>query len=332
MAKQTYTGQGVANKNNKLPIIVIVIAMAVALTGTLAFFSKVIQTETYWVLGQSVPQRSQVTPDMLVEVEVNKGGAPLTVENGGITLTDVEVSTGNVFTRIPLQAGDLVTTSNTTSGLSDIRVGLPDDWTVTSFSVPADNAAGGRITRGTYFDMMVYDSDSGKAFFPFVNLLALDTSVSLSGASSANAVNTQEAKMGQTELYYVGMPPSKIAEFETLVKSGVEIKLFLTPIQNDYNDPNLDLYTNEDGSKMFEFDMNDYELTDSSFGVNSTFERYERDEFGRPLSFLPNGMPRDGNIDVLGVGGGKVPVEEWKAWADDWNSRNTPLENTRTNQ
>lgn len=272
---------GVA-RNNKIIFLVIAILMGAVFAGSLSFFNNVYETEVYYRLNQDVPTRTQLTPEMFDKVETSAGTAP----EGALTIADVQ--NGFIFTRYPLRFGEVVNGS-AVGGLDDISVGIPDSWVVTSFSVPADNAVGGRIQRGIYFDMMVV-TETG-VFYPFVNILALDTSISLSGATNANAVNTEESKSGQTSFYYVGMSPEDAALLQSLVRQySSNIQLILSPRENEYQAPNLDAYTADDG--LFAFDAEDFEIKNMSPGTNNTFTDVERDAFGRPAE-------RDSNGNVL---------------------------------
>lgn len=240
----------------------------------LTLFLNLIQTETYYVLKEDVPSRAIVTPEMLEPVTVNKGGAPV----AAIGLE--EVQTGGVFTAYPLLAGDILTFSNV-GGREDISVGIPDDWVITNFSVGADSAVGGRIQRGYYFDMLVADEQGG--FYPFVNVMALDTTVDMSGASSADAANTSEAQSGMTTQYVVGMSPENAAKLHQIVDTYAnKVKLVLSPRQNEYEKPKL---TDYEG--VFTYAKGDKPLNLGE-GTDYTFTVLERDDFGRPIEELNN--------------------------------------------
>jgi len=228
---------------------------------------NLIQTETYYILNEDVPSRAQVTPEMLQPVDVNIGGAP------EAALGLEEVQAGGVFTAHPLLAGDILTLSNV-GNREDISVGIPDEWVITNFSVGADSAVGGRIQRGYYFDMLVADETGG--FYPFVNMLALDTTVDLAGASSADAANTEEAQAGQTTQYVVGVSPENAAKLHNVMaKYGTNVKLVISPRQNEYEKPQL---TDYEG--VFSYAAGDAPLNLGE-GTDYTFTILERDEFGR---------------------------------------------------
>lgn len=276
--------------NNRFLIFAIVLVAVLVFVTFATFAQKIFQTETYYVLNQDVPTRTQITTEMMSPVTTSEGTAP----EAAIGLE--EIQTGNVYTQHPLIAGDILTMSSVGT-LEDISVGVPDTWVITNFSVGADDAVGGRIQRGTYFDLMVATQEG--SFYPFVNVLALDTTVDLSGASSADAADTEEAHAGQTTQYVVGMSPENAAKLQTLVKqySG-SLKLVLSPRANEYQKPQLSDYDGVftynqpvDGS-IWPGKSDLGELTDY------TFTDIERDEFGRPVEKIENCS--EGNAKVSG--------------------------------
>jgi len=256
----------------------------------LALFLNLWQTETYYILKEDVPSRAQVTPEMLEPISVNKGGAP----EAALGLDEVQA--GGVFTAHPLLAGDILTLSNVGSR-EDISVGIPDEWVITNFSVGADSAVGGRIQRGYYFDMLVADADGG--FYPFVNMLALDTTVDLASASSSDAANTEEAQAGQTTQYVVGMSPENAAKLHNVMaKYGSNVKLVISPRQNEYEKPQISDYEG-----VFAYNTGDTPLNLGE-GTDYTFTVLERDEFGRLTEELNN--CGDGNA-VIPCADGEEP-------------------------
>jgi hypothetical protein len=274
MAKKSIAGSGL--RSNKLIFGIIVILVLLVFAGSLTFLKNIYQTETYYVLNQDVATRTQITTDMLSPVVTQAGTAP----QSALGISDVQ--SGDLYSQYPLSSGDIITPSNV-SGFEDISVGIPDTWVVTNFSVNADNAVGGRIKRGTYFDILV-NGDNG-SFYPFVNVLALDTTVSLSNASSSNAADTSEAHDGQTTQYVVGMPPADAARLQNLVKVyGTSLNLVLSPRANEYSKPDIKAYTG-----LFTFGSNtagENSSTPKNMGENTdyTFKSLKRDEFGRPVS------------------------------------------------
>jgi len=250
----------------------LIAVFSVGLAGAaLALFMNLIQTETYYILNEDVPSRAAIYPEMLSPVTVSKGGAP------EAALGIQEVQDGAVFSNYPLLAGDILTASNV-GAREDISVGIPDEWVVTNFSVQADDAVGGRIQRGYYFDMLVVDESGG--FYPFVNVLALDTTVDMSSASSADAADTEEATAGMTTQYVVGMTPENAAKLHQIVNQYSNIKLVLSPRQNEYNEPRM-----EDYEGIFSYTPGDSPINLGE-GTDYTFTVLPRDDFGRISQYL----------------------------------------------
>lgn len=258
-----------------VPILwLLVVGLGVAVAGVaMVLFLNIIQTQTYYVLREDVPARAEIHPDLLEPITVSKDGAPPTA------LTIEDIQDGGVFTAHPLLAGDILTASNVGTR-EDISIGIPDEWVVTNFSVDADNAVGGRIQRGFYFDILVIDDAGG--FYPFVNVLALDTTVNLSGASNEDAANTEEAKSGIHTQYVVGMSPENAAKLHHIVNRYPNIKLVLSPRANEYQKPNLADYTG-----IFSYSSGDAPVNLGE-GTDYTFTVLERDKFGRLIEELVN--------------------------------------------
>ena len=274
-------------KNNKLIYLGIAIIAALIFFGSLLFFKNIYQQETYYVLNVDVATRTQVDPNMLTPVTTSAGTSPCSVTTPNPCVSLADVQSGLVYTKFPLLAGDILTSSNV-GALDDISVGIPDNWVVTNFSVNADDAVGGRIKRGYYFDLMVIDTASGKSFYPFINVLCLDTTVSLDSASSNNAADTKEGHTGQTTQYVVGLSPKDAARLQFVVsKYTGKIKLVLSPRQNEYQSPNSSDYAVS--PDWFNFDIptapgqvNGKEQT------NNNFTDVPRDKFGKPEKSFSN--------------------------------------------
>lgn len=295
-------------KSNNWVLIALIVAVAIALFIVFATAAtRIFQTENYYVLNQDVPTRTQITPDMLDTITASEGTAP------AAAIGIEEVQSGDVYTQYPLLAGDILTMSNV-GGREDISVGIPDEWVVTNFSVGADDAVGGRIQRGTYFDMMIVQSgtpeEGGGSTYPFVNILALDTTVDLSSASSADAAESEEAHDGQTTQYVVGMSPEDAGKLQHIMSQyGGNIKLVLSPRQNEYKAPQLNEYTGK-----FSYNEDD---APKNMGENTdyTFRDVERDEFGAPLEQPGEYSCSQGNAKISGEdcetgGPAESPIEE----------------------
>lgn len=313
-------------RNGKLIWLAIAVILILVFVGSLQLLRGIFQTETYYVLNQDVPARTEITMEMLepvvTQAGTGPGGAPgMTQEERNAEIAQVlsSVQSNSVYSRYPLVSGDVLSPSNV-GGLTDISQGVPDTWVVTSFGVNADNAVGGRIQRGFYFDMMVV-AENG-AYYPFVNVLALDTSVSLDGASSADAADTEEAKDGQTQQYVVGMSPENAAKLHDVVnKNSGNIRLVLSPRQNEYAAPQLAsyngnfLYSSEQGpiapGLIDATDVNGNPILDENGqpvkreATDYTFTDVERDKFGRPISQVENAG--EGNAKIEDDGSGDTP-------------------------
>lgn len=295
-------------KNNKLVFGSIFVIVIIVFVGALTMLQNVYQTETYYVLNQDVATKTMIVPEMLDPVVTSQGTAPVNA------LGIAEVQSGYLFSQHPLLAGDVLSASNV-SGYEDIATGLPDEWVVTSFNVGANDAVSGYIGRGTYFDIMVTTADG--SFYPFVNVLALDTNITFMGNSGADASSTEQ--------YFVGMSAANAAKLQNLVQAhGGNIKLVLSPRANEYNRPNVAEYaglfkysedeafspSDENVLAVFELPetpiwpgmpLDENGLPDNSRGEISdyTFSPFERDEFGRPIAKIAN----------CGIGNARIPVD-----------------------
>lgn len=275
MAKKN--GSGSVLRNNKIILAGIALLLVFVFIGFLTFLKSFYQTETYYVLndsqGATIPARTVITPDMLSPLVIAKDTAP----PNALDISQVD----GITTKYALKPGDVLTSTNA-GAVNDIYNGVPDNWVITSFGVPADNAVGGRIHVGDYFDVMVAEETG--SFYPFVNVLALDTTVSLDSATNANAANTAEAYAGQTSQYVVAMAPGDAARLQAITaKYKTNLKLVLSPKQNSYQKPALSdyssLFTFEDKtSPIWPGKSSDGELTDSNFNAVK-----RDDKTGKPL-------------------------------------------------
>lgn len=294
MAKKN--GSGSVLRNNKIILAGIALLLVFVFIGFLTFLKSFYQTETYYVLndsqGATIPARTIITPDMLSPLVIAAETAP----PNALDISEVD----GITTKYALMPGDILTASNA-GEVDDIYNGVPDNWVITNFSVGADNAVGGRIRAGQYFDVMVADENG--SYYPFINVLALDTTVDLASATSANAADTAEAYAGQTSQYVVAMSPENAAILQTVVaKDGDKIKLLLSPKQNNYQKPALSDYSklftfNDPTSPIWPGQSANGELTDSNFNA------VERDkETGKPIgqgTVSRSGGNLKKNVDVV---------------------------------
>lgn len=178
-------------------------AIASAVVAVLAFslISVVTATESYYVLTDDVPARTQITSDLLGEVTVSRGGTPPNALNLS------ELVNNEVFTLIQLEAGDILTSSNT-GDLVSLFAGLPENFVVASFIAEPSSAAGGNVRRGDYIDILslindptITESSSIGATYALQRVLVIDATVDLDSFDSApdeTVGGTGEAAGGST--------------------------------------------------------------------------------------------------------------------------------------
>lgn len=273
------------SKNNRLIWAAVLAIMALVGAGVFMILKSVTQTETYYILNTDVSSRIEVTPDMLDPIQISKGSDADNVFNQ-TTLTVSDIQSGGWFSKHPLSAGDMLTTSSV-GPYEDIASGVPDEWVVTSFSVSARNALGGRITPGTYFDIMIATQDY--ATYPFVNVLALDAT---SSTDNPGLVETEAAYSGEISEYVVAMSPEDAAKLHNIMaKYGSEVKLLLSPRQNGYEAPQISEY---DGMFTYEAGERPKNLGEDT---DYTFTPKERDLLGRPIPQEFQGCS-DGNAQL----------------------------------
>lgn len=130
-----------------------IVAALVATAGALAILGRSADRSTYYVLNQDVPARTVISSEMLTEVETAAGTEPPNA------LTPSSVVTEAIFTRVPLQAGDVVTPA-VAGPLERIDANLPDGYVVASFAVQPQNAVAGKVRRGDFIDVIAVQQDA----------------------------------------------------------------------------------------------------------------------------------------------------------------------------
>lgn len=249
-------------------LVVVSSAVGIVVFAGIVWFalSQLLATESYYVLNQDIGSKTQVLDSMLTKVETAKGTAPKNA------ITQAQVSGGNIYTKIPLSAGDILTPSNT--GLNiDNSTGIPDGWSVTTFSIPTVSAANGSITKGQYFDIIGV-SDSGIAKYIASNVLALDVD---SGISQAEVTNDSTQSASDIIQITVGMPADKIALLHSALTKYQKIELALAPKSLSYETRDNSYL---DGNYSFDDITPGFDLYD---GTDSTFSIVKRDENGKPI-------------------------------------------------
>lgn len=176
---------GLLSGGKTIWIIALGIAL-VAMFGALSILGNAAATQTYYVLGEDVPARTQITPVMLVEREAKVNSAPPTA------YSQADVATGEVFTKYALAAGDVVTSSNA-GPLTRITEDVPDNFVAASFNAEPDIAVAGKVRTGDFIDIIATGDNGTRGLITKVMLqhvLVLDVTV-------APASIPQEAVEGQ---------------------------------------------------------------------------------------------------------------------------------------
>lgn len=178
----------------------------------LAFFlQNLVSTSKYYVLVRDLPARTLITPDMLEERIVSSGGQPPTA-------IDISQISGNeVYTKVDLNMGDTITSSNAGT-LLPLTAGLPSDFVVASFTVNPNSAAGGNIKRGDYIDIFFVEPNQDSNLL-FQRMLVIETASNLINPSSSDETltatgetATAQFKGGVPEMYTVGVSQEDAAK------------------------------------------------------------------------------------------------------------------------
>lgn len=255
-------------KKINLPILILTVIVMVAMAvGLYMGLGQLFKTEYYYILNQSVGSKQKVTAEMLSPVEVSEGGSP----QNALTLAQVE--SGDIYTRIPLYAGDILTESNTSLNM-DTTGGIPDDWLITSFNTSTSKAVGGRIQRGDYIDIIGIAPAGAK--YIAVDVLVLDANYS----TMATGEEQQEIMIDDVVQFIVGAPPQEIAVLTHATDGDFfeSIRVFLSPKSVQYKERNL-----EEMEGVFLADM-ETPLFDLYQGTDNSFAPVLRDDNGRPVT------------------------------------------------
>ena len=319
-------------KDTKLLWIVIVLLALLVAGGTFAILNNITKQDTYYVLNTNLPSRTQITPQDLSPVSTSQNSAP----QNAIGLS--EVQQGTVYTKYPLQAGDVISASNAGS-LDTINEGIPDNWVVTSFE-PADNdPIVENLQWGDYFDIMATNmkkedqrpagdnsSNLGQikvGQYVFRNVMVLDnpaTTTANDNNDSANGATSQT--QNSTTAFVVGMSPQNAAMLTILTKN-FDTKIVMSPRYNTYANPSEldDLYKTFDFNAVIGDNPSGIiaseclaQEEDGKYKINSktgtvdttkenctdpTFAPKERDAFGVPYEFNAQYDRRDEKGDII---------------------------------
>lgn len=295
-SEQAAKKPGILSKTKSVWFVAVGLALA-AVFGALTILGDAAATTTYYVLARDIPARTMVTPAMLTPVTTSEGGQPRNAYDL------VYIRQNEVWSKVPLSAGDVVSRSNV-GPLDRISEELPSNFVVASFSVPADDAVGGKVRRGDHVDVIaIGERGSGRVSKVVLqHVLVLDVTVDPSSITSAAqddqagpqqpGPESEAARSGIPQVYTIGVSPEDATKL-ALVR---DMELFVTLSSRD-TDPVLLATTNE--SALFDdtgvADSSLGRVTDASgwvwtpvmggwSGVNpndaSSFFSWERDETG----------------------------------------------------
>lgn len=170
--------------------------------GVLVIVGQAADQSTYYVMASDVAARTQVTVGMLTPVSTSTNGVPPRA------LSLNEFTNGNLYTRIPLKAGDVVS-SSVVGKFQNLTSTLPDGFMVASLKVDPENAVGGRIKAGDYVDIAaVSASNPIVAKIVLHRVLVLDVTV-LPATITSNANSTELNRSGtgpDSPAIYGGIP------------------------------------------------------------------------------------------------------------------------------
>lgn len=194
-----------------------------------SLLSAVSSTASYWMIreGVTVAARQSITPDMLVEVNVPREGAPLnTVTLAQISAAaDSESLDDDFFALYTLTAGDIITKNNVSTLVGMGSADMPEGTVLASFKASPSSAAGGMIKEGNYIDIaIVYQIGSDYyASFILSKVQVVKATADLDGASSAEDV--AGSALGAPVLYTVAVSPKQAAALAIATKYTIYVVL-----------------------------------------------------------------------------------------------------------
>lgn len=187
--------------------------------------------ESYLVLIQNVPARTQITRDMLDWKETVKDGIPPNA------ISEREILDGEVFALVPLRVGD-VPSASTVGPLARIDSDLPANFVVASFQVTPENAVAGKVRKGDYIDMIATSGDDLGAVAKVVmhHVLVLDVTVApdtiadaaTSGAEGADIDPGPESaavRGGIPSVYTVAVSPADATRLALVRDKNIMVTL-----------------------------------------------------------------------------------------------------------
>lgn len=277
--------------------ILIAVAAAAVVFGVL---SQAVATTTYYVLSKDVPANNQILPDMLKAVKTSSGTAP------GNAMTVGEVKRTPTYAKYALKAGDIVSPSNT-GPLTPLTAGIPEGYTVASFSADAKDAVSGKIATGNYIDVIATSNDSTGSTAKTVlrHVLVVDvaidpskigdsqqttTTTDAAGTAASNATgdksqqsSTQDQlREGVPSLYTIALTPEDAVKLALIKDSKLLITLSPAENKNGVTPKNIQ----DSLGNVFGPDA----VGDSGAGTKSTYEQGSATPSASP-SAAPSAAP-----------------------------------------
>lgn len=265
----------ITKPKKNLTSILIVGVLIIALSGGILFaLSNAFKTETYYVLNQDVPAKTQITSSLLTPVETSAGTAP----QNAVSMSTVQ--SGNVYAKYSLYQGDVISSSNAGS-VETSYDGIPDDWSVVSFTIDADNAVNGTLAKGDYFDVIGVNpnnKDTGGEYI-ITDVLVLDVATASGGTQTTNADGSvTSTNTGATLVYTVGMPQELVAGFLGALPNYSKIHLTRAPLAARYSNRDVSELTG-----ITKLPVDD-EVEDIMKGTDPTFTPVVRDSNWIPVT------------------------------------------------
>lgn len=253
--------------------------------GVLLIVGKAADRVPYYIAATDMPARTPITLATVRQVDVNADALPPTA------LSYAEIARGDLFTRVPLEAGDIITSAVAT-GYEPVNYNIPDDFVTASIAVPAENAVGGKVKQGDYVDIAAVGNGGNAggqvAKVIMQHVLVLDVTVDPSTISSASAnrrsedggpgPDSAETRGGIPELYTLAVTPE---DFTRLTLASSEGDLFLALSSRKTA---KDLRASTSAEELFNRDLS---VRDGGAGTSATSETGTVDPSAAPVPGQP---------------------------------------------
>lgn len=246
-----------------------IVAGLVAAALIFGILSQMLATTTYYVLNTEVPSRSQITEDMLTEVSASKGTEPRNA------LSKSDVAYGEVYAKIALNSGDVLSASNTGNEVS-LQEGIPEDFVVVSFLAEPNNAVGGKLNSGNYIDIFATSENaSGTKVTKSIlrHVIIVDATASASDYQESEDVTDETdaqdslRSAGVPFLYTVALSEDDAAKLANVRDDNIFIGLSSAKSSKAFEDKNVII----DSSKIY----GDQKVGNSGAGTDPNFGQAE---------------------------------------------------------